>query len=1099
MNANTQLLPADNVNPALLLRALEIYNWGPFTGLHRAEIDPRGSAIIGPTGSGKTTLVDALMTLIAAQPKYNLASTGGHESDRDLVSYVRGVTGAGNASGDNLHIARSDKTVTGICARFANAAQSITIGALFWIDGTSSAPSDLKRLWLFSERSDQTLSDWLERHHEGGSRLLKQLGRETEKLQIHDSKRAYLAQLRRYFEVGENAFTLLNRAAGLKQLNSIDEIFRELVLDDHAAFDRATEVAAEFDDLAAIHQELETARRQQQSLLPIERLNRDHLQSRDQLSQQQLLLRLLPIHFAVIGQRLWGHQVERLLGEIDGLGQQLTQQEQQERELQGQADALKDIYLKAGGAGIEQLEEQIATQQSLTAERRRNADDYRKLARALSLDDSVSAAVLLSNQQRVAEQRSHLERRLADEDETRLQQAAELVNQQKLAATLREELQKIRARPGSNLPGNYQDFRAELATALSLDEAQLPFVAELIEVKAEESAWRGAIERAIGGHRLRILVPAATMQPALDWVNGRDNRLHVRLQEVALEQAPAPFMADGFTRKLNFKSHPHREALKALLATIDRHCVDSPTRLRQTPHGMTAQGLMSGKRGQFEKQDQKPLAQGWMTGFDNRDRLASLGRELQQAETERDHFQTGYDRAEQQANDTRSKLDLLHRLAELEYQTIDLPGAEATLTHLQERLSMLTDPDSDVARARRDFEQAGQQLAVLRKRIRELEGERSRLQERCDTAAGNRDSAGKRMGEGLNADQQRLVEKRLPSPGEAQIRQLDQLERAERQRIETEVSTLEGKRNRLQQQLVRQMEVAQKADTGALAEVGSELLDIPDYLERLRQLNEEALPEKQQRFLSYLNHSSDQGVTQLLAGIDNEVTIIEERIADLNQTLRRVDFQPGRYLQLQPRRVTHESLRTLQAAQRHLRAAALKDDEGESHYRALANMVTLLRDAADNKRTVGARALLDPRYRLQFAVALLDRESDRVIELRTGSQGGSGGEKEIIASYILTASLSYALCPEGSTQPLFGTIVLDEAFSKSSQAVAGRIISALREFGLHPLFVTPNKEMRLLRAHTRSAILVHRKGACATLTDLSWEELEAHAQQRLHG
>ncbi len=73
--------------------------------------------------------------------------------------------------------------------------------------------------------------------------------------------------------------------------------------------------------------------------------------------------------------------------------------------------------------------------------------------------------------------------------------------------------------------------------------------------------------------------------------------------------------------------------------------------------------------------------------------------------------------------------------------------------------------------------------------------------------------------------------------------------------------------------------------------------------------------------------------------------------------------------------------------------------------------------------------------------------------------------------------------------------MLDEAFSKSSHAVAGRIISALNEFGLHPLFVTPNKEMRLLRAHTRSAILVHRKDLRATLTSLSWEELEAHAEK----
>ena len=111
-------------------------------------------------------------------------------------------------------------------------------------------------------------------------------------------------------------------------------------------------------------------------------------------------------------------------------------------------------------------------------------------------------------------------------------------------------------------------------------------------------------------------------------------------------------------------------------------------------------------------------------------------------------------------------------------------------------------------------------------------------------------------------------------------------------------------------------------------------------------------------------------------------------------------------------------------------------------------------------------------------------------------RGGSGGEKEIIASYVLTASLSYALCPAGSERPLFGTIVLDEAFSKSSQAVAGRIIRALAEFGLHPLFVTPNKELRLLREHTRSAIVVHRKAAQATMTSLSWAALEMHARAR---
>lgn len=242
--------PVSNLTSAYILQQLTVFNWGPFADVHRAELDPQGTAIIGATGSGKTTLIDALMTLIAAQPKYNLASTGGHESDRDLVSYIRGVTGAGNDSGDNQHIARADKTVTALHACFSNTTQQIHLAALFWIDGTSSAPADVKRLWFFGEACSWQLEQWLSLHHHEGARAVKALARETAGLQVFDNKKTYLAQVRRFFEVGENAFTLLNRAAGLKQLNSIDEIFRELVLDDHSAFERAAEVASEFDDLA---------------------------------------------------------------------------------------------------------------------------------------------------------------------------------------------------------------------------------------------------------------------------------------------------------------------------------------------------------------------------------------------------------------------------------------------------------------------------------------------------------------------------------------------------------------------------------------------------------------------------------------------------------------------------------------------------------------------------------------------------------------------------------------------------------------------------------------------------------------------------------
>ncbi|WP_226858199.1 SbcC/MukB-like Walker B domain-containing protein [Diaphorobacter aerolatus] len=231
-------------------------------------------------------------------------------------------------------------------------------------------------------------------------------------------------------------------------------------------------------------------------------------------------------------------------------------------------------------------------------------------------------------------------------------------------------------------------------------------------------------------------------------------------------------------------------------------------------------------------------------------------------------------------------------------------------------------------------------------------------------------------------------------------------------------------------------------------------------------------------------------MNNLLSGINAQTTEIRDRIDELNQTLLKVDFQTGRYLQLESQDVTYPELKILNGLMSELRSVRLRDDNGESHYKVLSELVELLRRHATNRKTRAAQALLDARYRLQFSVLVHQRTDGKLLERRTGSQGGSGGEKEIIASYVLTASLSYALCPAGRTRPVFGTIVLDEAFSKSSQAVAGRIIEALREFGLHALFVTPNKEMRLLRNHSRSAVVVHRRGKQASLTSISWEELD---------
>lgn len=386
---------------SFILTCIELFNWGGFHGLHQAAIHQEGTAVIGPTGSGKTTLVDALMTLLCASPRYNLASTGGHESDRDLISYVRGVSGPGDGGEGQSHIARPGKTVTGIAATLEREGQQVRLGTLLWFDSTSSSVTDMKRLWLFSDSPGQTLEHWLNVYHEGGTRSLRQMEKEDTGIWTYPNKKQYLARLRDFFEVGENAFTLLNRAAGLKQLNSIDEIFRELVLDDHSAFDRATEVANSFDGLTEIHQELETARKQQQSLQPVALSWAKYQKQQQHLSNRQTLASLLPIWFAQQASQLWRETVHRLEVEL-GEAQTHEEQIQSQRELQKKvvADCMQRYY-QAGGANIEDLNDRIKDWQKTLGSRETQARQYQQLTRNLGLSSDLNQFQLEANQHEV--------------------------------------------------------------------------------------------------------------------------------------------------------------------------------------------------------------------------------------------------------------------------------------------------------------------------------------------------------------------------------------------------------------------------------------------------------------------------------------------------------------------------------------------------------------------------------------------------------------------------------------------------------------------------------------------------------------------------
>ncbi|MCP4040911.1 MAG: AAA family ATPase, partial [Gammaproteobacteria bacterium] len=82
----------DDTLTGFRLQRFEVLNWGTFHH-HVWQIDPAGrnSLLTGDIGSGKSTLVDALTTLLVPHHRivYNKAA-GSEGRERSLYSYVRG-------------------------------------------------------------------------------------------------------------------------------------------------------------------------------------------------------------------------------------------------------------------------------------------------------------------------------------------------------------------------------------------------------------------------------------------------------------------------------------------------------------------------------------------------------------------------------------------------------------------------------------------------------------------------------------------------------------------------------------------------------------------------------------------------------------------------------------------------------------------------------------------------------------------------------------------------------------------------------------------------------------------------------------------------
>lgn len=1097
---------------------IDCVNWGTFSNLHSATLSPNGLMITGETGSGKSTIVDAYTTLLqGTSANYNVAATqDGQGKDRDAMTYVRGYTSS-SATGENDCL-RGDTVVSVIRTLFSYSdGRTLTAALILSVNGTSRSVADLKRIYMLYN-SDVPIRDLYQAYTENPQRF-KQNNKQNASLIVQtESYKAYRSFLMQALGIeNENALQLLNRAMGVKQVKNLDQMLRTLVLEEGSFKQKAEVSLEESAALRAIKTQITDAQAQITELQPIADAELDITQSEQIILEADNDLAHAESFFAHLALPQLQQVNTREVKALNAVSESFNQAELMRDQLSDEVGRYQAEFMRLGGNRIEDLEKEIFFKTKLSDTTERESRNYAQIASSLSLDATISHEVFLDNQSRSKSAAQTLLDEKREVESSRGEASGALYNNRKAISDLSEEIEALSKRR-SSIPERYQNLRDQIADDLSIDEESLVFVGELIQIQPEAIEWRGAVERALGMRKLTLLVSEDDEARVTQYVNRRHLNLNFRLQSIATfgRKDHAVFKADGYLRKLDWKDHPYRDAVKQLLAHADLSCVDE-SQLASTPHSMTVTGLIQYERGKFTKDDRKRIddPREYATGFSNIDRIHALQHQQGDLEQVQPELLKAEKELIKRAKDIDDAIRAWEALEKFDWDTINFFPLQRELKELNDQLIELRKTAKDADRAQAKMNDAKTRLRDAEENIKALIKEQTLAQDRCNRTA----DIMVRVQEctdgydSISEETQARLRAFLPD-AETDLESAESVERHWARIKQTAVKDAGDRRVSAKTKIDTARAQAERAIKRYKAnedweqystEWGSTFDYRKPYLEHHASLVEEGLPNLEERFLAKLNEQSTDNVSGLVTHYQNERKDIEDRILSINEVLERTDYTPKSYLRLDMKVLKSVVVEEFEAQVKNVihRAATIRKDvaqDQEHLYKALESVNAVLEGALSNPDKKDNRELLDVRYQLSFTAVEVDRETGEELNHfgATGTKGKSGGEKESFTGIILAASLSYVLTPDGSDRVGFATVFLDEAFSNTSNIVARRVIAVFKKMGLILNIITPFKNMDIAKDAADTVLIAEKNAETdqSRLIQMSWEEAERQLSDR---
>ena len=291
---------APAVGAGTRLHRIEIFNWGTFhEKVWTLDLGGRNALLTGDIGSGKSTMVDAVTTLLvpAQRISYNKAA-GAETRERDLRSYVLGFyksernEEAGGSRPVGLRGPEHFSVILGVF-RDIERATTTTLAQVFRAREDTSQP---ERFFVVFD-GGLSITEHFSNPGDSLADLRKQL--KTLGANVSDGFNEYRRSFRRRLGItSDQALDLFLQTVSMKAVDNLNEFVRSHMLEPVDMSKRIDALVAHFDDLTKAHDAVVRARDQLELLVPLV----GHLDAYDEHSEaaQRLgrLIETAPFYFA---------------------------------------------------------------------------------------------------------------------------------------------------------------------------------------------------------------------------------------------------------------------------------------------------------------------------------------------------------------------------------------------------------------------------------------------------------------------------------------------------------------------------------------------------------------------------------------------------------------------------------------------------------------------------------------------------------------------------------------------------------------------------------------------------------------------------------